>query len=92
MITYKTAEGAVDRTQRRVGNAFNDQVVRVAELKDAGDTAAAIKLKIELANGSAKTLRDELDRIKEAINKDDLQYLATLNVDSPTQTPLVAAH
>jgi hypothetical protein len=88
MITYKTAQGAVDRTQRRVGNAYNDRVVQVALLEDAGDTAAAVKLKTELANSSAKTLRDELDKIRDAVQKDDLQYLATLNVDNPAQTPL----
>ena len=91
MITYKTAQGAVDRTQRRVGNAYNDRVVQVAQLEDEGNTAAAITLKTELANSSAKTLRDELDKIRDAVQKDDLQYLATLNVDNPAQTPLPTA-
>jgi hypothetical protein len=87
MITYKTAQGAVDRTQRRVGNAYNDRVVQVGELEDAGDAPVALKLKTELANTSAKTLRDELDKIRDAVQKDDLQYLATLNVNNPPQTP-----
>jgi hypothetical protein len=44
-----------------------------------------------LARNSAKVLRDELDRIHTAVEDSNIEFLGSLNVDRPTETPLPKA-
>jgi hypothetical protein len=91
MLTETIAASAITRTQRRVGNSFNDQVVAVVSMNEKGKSEAAAKMLTDLARKSAKVLRDELDRIHTAVEDSNIEYLGSLNVDRPTETPLPKA-
>jgi len=91
MLTETIAASAITRTQRRVGNSFNDQVVSVVEANEKGQGEAAAAMLTDLARNSAKVLRDELDRIHTAVEDSNIEFLGSLNVDRPTETPLPKA-
>jgi len=91
MMTETAAADAIDRTIRKVENNYNDQVLDVINANEANDSAKARTLLIDLARMSAKTMRDELDRVKIAVANANLEFLSSLNLDQPAKTALPEA-
>jgi hypothetical protein len=94
MMTETVAANAVQRTIRRVQNTYNDQVLDVIEANRKGQSDDAYALLLALARMSARTVRDELDRIKTAVAEANIQFLSSLNLDQPSNTsmPSIPAH
>jgi len=90
MLSYTVAASAVDRTQRRVGNRYNDQLVPIqTAIGRGGEKKANAEEKlVTLAADSAKALRDELDKIHTAVEDSNIEFLSALNIDQPVQTRL----
>lgn len=88
MMTETVAGAAVDRTVRRVETNYNDQVLDVMRARDRGDQERARDLLFTLARASARTVRQELDRIKDAVAHANIEFLSSLNLDQPAQTHL----
>jgi hypothetical protein len=88
MISDTAAANAIARTQRRVGNSYNDQVPLIVGKNNAGESKVAEEMLASLASQSAKALRDELDRIQTAVEQNDIEFLGSLNVDRFAQTSL----
>jgi hypothetical protein len=88
MMTETVAGAAIARTIRKVQNNYNDQVLDVIKANQKGDAAAAYELLLALARISAKTIRDEMDRIKTAVAEANIQFLSSLNLDQPVKTVL----
>jgi hypothetical protein len=88
MMTDTVAGAAVDRTMRRVRDNYNDRVLDVIKANQHGDAAGARDLLLDLARASAKTVRQEMDRIKDAVSRANIQFLSSLNLDQPEKTEL----
>ena len=88
MLSYTVAASAIDRTQRRVGNKYNDQLIpiRAAIARGGKQKSDAEERLTTLAADSAKALRDELDQIHTAVETANIEFLSSLNLDQPTQT------
>lgn len=91
MMAEAIAADAIDRTIRKVKDNYNDQVLDVVQANSSGDAAIAHELLFKLARQSAKTIRDELNRIKIAVAEVNIQYLSSLNIDQPATTSLPRA-
>jgi hypothetical protein len=88
MMTESVAGEAVARTIRKVQNNYNDQVLDVIKENQEGNKAVAYELLLGLARISARTVREEMDRIKEHVALANIQFLSSLNLDQPATTPL----
>jgi hypothetical protein len=88
MMTDVVASAAVDRTVRKVKTNYNDQVLDVISANEQGDKKRARELLFTLARDSARTVRQELDRIKEAVAHANIQFLSSLNLDQTAKTEL----
>jgi len=93
MMTETIATDAVARTLRRVEGNYNHEVLDVIGANEKGDSERARALLMDLARKSAKVVRDELDRIRTAVEDANIQFLSNLNLDqaAPANTPLPKA-
>lgn len=88
MMTDTVAEAAVSRTIRKVENNYNDQVLDIIKANQRGETAVAYDQLVALARVSARTVRQEMDRIEEAVARANIEFLSSLNLDQPAKTEL----
>jgi hypothetical protein len=83
MITETIASDAIARTLRKVEDDYQHEVVLV--IKRAGTDAEGAKDQLmELARKSSQYVRTELDRIQKAVEDANIQFLSSLNIDTPT--------
>lgn|SRR5215813_9182139 len=88
MMTEAAAANAGGRTIRKVEDNYNDQVLDVIRANEANQSKVAAELLVALARMSARTIRNEIDRVQTAVAEANLQFLSALNLDQPASTPL----
>lgn len=81
LLSEGVAANAVARTMRIAENSFNYNLVKVIEIRDKGKQKAAAQKLIQLAQETAKTVNDELNRIHTAVEKSDIEFLSRLNIE-----------
>ena len=82
MMAETIAATAIDRITRRVGNEFNHRVVEVKSAQIEGNAREAEIILTELARTSSKNINDEMDKIKTAVEDNNIELLGKLSIDN----------
>jgi hypothetical protein len=86
LMTESVARNAVARTKRRVQTDYNARIVPIVQANQKGLPDEAREKLIALATSSTADLRKQLDEIQTAVENSRIEFLASLNVDSPAVT------